>query len=315
MRSLVMRRHQHSPLALPLWGFPVFALLLVLWGGLAAASDLHPVRHGEGRLWRVERGDAPPSHLMGTMHVTDPRVRDLPAPIREAFEGSEQAAFELLFTPEERRIVAQGRAAPSGELLAKVVDRETYDKAVALAARYGIPAKAVDRMPPGALAVLFQTPPDEFRRRAEGDLFLDLWLIQWAYDLGMRVVALEKLEEQLALFDEAPSQDQAEILREVLAQLDEEPDALERLVGDYLDGNMTPAYQRVEAMAREGEDPDAVRFKQAFLDARNRIMVDRMIPLLQRGRAFVAVGALHMPGDEGILHLLEQRGYRVTRVY
>jgi hypothetical protein len=40
-----------------------------------------------------------------------------------------------------------------------------------------------------------------------------------------------------------------------------------------------------------------------------------MIPLLQRGRAFVAVGALHMPGDEGILHLLEQRGYRVTRVY
>src|SRR3546814_11855905 len=69
---------------------------------------------------------------------------------------------------------------------------------------YAIPAKIAERMPPGALACLFQTPPDEFRRRAEGDLFLDLWLIQWAYDLGKEVVALEKLEEQLALFDDAP---------------------------------------------------------------------------------------------------------------
>jgi hypothetical protein len=315
MRSLDMRRHQSSPLLQPLRGLFLFALLLVLGSGLAVASDLHPVRHGEGRLWRVERGDAPASHVMGTMHVTDPRVRDLPAPIREAFEASEQAAFELLFTPEERRTMSQGTAAPSGPPLAKVVDRETYDKAVALAARYGIPAQAVDRMPPGALAFLFQTPPDEFRRRAEGDLFLDLWLIQWAYDLGMQVVSLEKLEEQLALFDAAPAQDQAEILREVLSQLEEEPDALESLIEDYLAGNMTPAYQRVEAMAREGKDPEALRFKEAFLDARNRVMVERMIPLLQRGKAFVAVGALHMPGDEGILHLLEQRGYRVTRVY
>src|SRR3546814_2637673 len=65
---------------------------------------------------------------------------------------------------------------------------------LALAARYGIPEQAVGRISPGALACLFRTPPEEFRRRAEGDLFLDLWLIQWAYDLGMRVVALERLE-------------------------------------------------------------------------------------------------------------------------
>src|SRR3546814_16950898 len=97
---------------------------------------------------------------------------------------------------------------------------------------YGIPAKIAERMPPGALACLFQTPPDEFRRRAEGDLFLDLWLIQWAYDLGKEVVALEKLEEQLALFDDAPPQVQAEVLRQVMAQLEGEPGALEARGGE-----------------------------------------------------------------------------------
>src|SRR3546814_8237412 len=69
----------------PLWGQPLrsqpvwrhacrltlLALFLVLWSAPAAASDLHPVRHGEGRLWRIERGDAPPSHIMGTIHITE----------------------------------------------------------------------------------------------------------------------------------------------------------------------------------------------------------------------------------------------------
>src|SRR3546814_9803895 len=84
-----MRRR---PLLLPFWGFPLVALIILLWSATAAASDLHPIRHAEGRLWRIERSGAPPSHIMGTIHIADPRVRALPAPIREAFEGSEQAA-------------------------------------------------------------------------------------------------------------------------------------------------------------------------------------------------------------------------------
>ena len=128
------------------------------------------------------------------------------------------------------------------------------------------------------------------------------------------MVALEKLEEQMALLEERSSQDQAAILREVLDQLEDDPDPLEGLITDYLAGSMTDTYRRVEQEARGG-DADGRRFKEVFLDARNRIMVERMIPLLERGKAFVAVGALHMPGEEGILALLEQRGYRVTRVY
>ena len=73
-----MRRNRRSPLLLPLRGFSLLALALVLWSGLAAASDLHPIRHAEGHLWRIERGGAPPSHIIGTIHIADPRVRDLP---------------------------------------------------------------------------------------------------------------------------------------------------------------------------------------------------------------------------------------------
>src|SRR3546814_13012429 len=113
----------------------------------------------------------------------------------------------------------------------------------------------------------------------------------------------------------APAEDLAAVRREGLWKLEEEPDALEALVEDDLAGNRAPAYRRLEDRAREDKEPAARQFKEAFVDDRNRTMVERMTPLLERGKAFVAVGALHMPGDEGILHLLEQQGWRVTRVY
>jgi uncharacterized protein YbaP (TraB family) len=44
-------------------------------------------------------------------------------------------------------------------------------------------------------------------------------------------------------------------------------------------------------------------------------MLERMEKRLQEGNAFIAVGALHLPGDKGLLKLLQARGYRVSALY
>ena len=59
----------------------------------------------------------------------------------------------------------------------------------------------------------------------------------------------------------------------------------------------------------------AERLSERLLDDRNVSMMQSMLPLLLQGEAFVAIGALHLPGEGGVLDLLEQRGYRVTRAY
>jgi uncharacterized protein YbaP (TraB family) len=52
-----------------------------------------------------------------------------------------------------------------------------------------------------------------------------------------------------------------------------------------------------------------------LIDDRNKVMVERMATLLTQGNAFIAVGAAHLPGEAGILHLLELRGYRISRIH
>ena len=50
-----------------------------------------------------------------------------------------------------------------------------------------------------------------------------------------------------------------------------------------------------------------------LIDERNLRMRDRLLPILEKGDAFVAVGAMHLSGETGLVELLRQSGYTVTR--
>jgi uncharacterized protein YbaP (TraB family) len=41
-------------------------------------------------------------------------------------------------------------------------------------------------------------------------------------------------------------------------------------------------------------------------------MAERALPFLEEGGAFIAVGALHLPGEAGLVELLRAKGYTVT---
>lgn len=51
-----------------------------------------------------------------------------------------------------------------------------------------------------------------------------------------------------------------------------------------------------------------------LIHERNARMLKRLLPILSEGRAFVAVGALHLPGDDGLIALLRTSGYSLTRL-
>jgi len=64
------------------------------------------------------------------------------------------------------------------------------------------------------------------------------------------------------------------------------------------------------------DDPSLPKeFMEKLLNERNKIMVERMIPEIKNKSTFVAVGAAHLFGDDGIVKMLQDRGYTVEPIH
>jgi hypothetical protein len=56
------------------------------------------------------------------------------------------------------------------------------------------------------------------------------------------------------------------------------------------------------------------KFYNAVVTERNLRMADRIAGYIQQQPVFVAIGALHLPKQGGVIELLRQKGYTVTPV-
>ena len=131
------------------------------------------------------------------------------------------------------------------------------------------------------------------------------------------VFQIEGVEEQIFTFDELPMDAQVALLKHSLAHRDELLQLAERTLEAYLAGDLQAIWRlREQFAARHAEVAahQAALTKRVVHD-RSVVMAFRMQRELRRGNAFVALGALHLYGDKGVLALLEQDGYRARRVY
>ncbi|MDZ7788333.1 MAG: TraB/GumN family protein [Halofilum sp. (in: g-proteobacteria)] len=285
------------------------ALLLVCLL-LPAGGSAAPV-HADGVLWEVQGpGETQPSHVFGTIHSDDPRVLDLDPAIERAFRSSRQYAFELDFDADIRQTMAQAMFDRAPPTLEEQLGDDDWRRARSAAQARGVPVNALQSMEPWALAITISLPP------MDPAATLDRVLFQRASDLGRPVHGLETAKEQLSLFDDLPEHDQLDLLRATLDLAEQEALApmFESLTAAWLRGDLAALMEISESnpMLPDGERNDA--FTKKVVDERNERMVERMQPLIERGGAFVAVGALHLPGERGVLRLLEEAGYTVTPV-
>jgi hypothetical protein len=111
----------------------------------------------------------------------------------------------------------------------------------------------------------------------------------------------------LTIFDRLPEEDQAALLVSVT---ENDPETEARLARLWREGD-------IEAIAAETHkgmlaDPE---LREALLLARNRAWEARIASMLQAGtRPFVAVGAAHLAGPDGLPAMLAEQGYEVRRV-
>ncbi|BAU47856.1 polysaccharide biosynthesis protein GumN [Sulfurifustis variabilis] len=297
---------------------PLLIVLTLIAGWIAfpALADSAPAvaahddgsRYTRGLLWRIESPGRPPSHLFGTIHSSDPRVVSLPAPVKQAFDRSGSFTMEMVTDGSALVAMAETMFLGEGQTLRQITGDALYGEIrEALAAR-GLPEQGLEKQKPWVVLMTLSAPPNR------GGMFLDLSLQLQATLAGKPVHGLESMQEQLAVFDELATEDQVTLLRETVKAQREAEAQLEALTRAWLARDLGQLMATVEKYRPE----DARLYNtlmQRLLDDRNRRMAERMEARLAEGNAFIAVGAAHLPGPDGLLALLARRGYRLTAVY
>lgn len=276
---------------------------------VAAPADLlAQVPYGNGLLWRIEGHGIEPAYLFGTIHLEDPRVTELPPAVRDAFESAGIFITEVVMHPAARAAYAQGMRLPERTSLQQYLTAPLFQRLVQITGeQYEVPAAVLDNLKPWAVFTLLSRPPPVTGR------VLDDLLDAESVRLGKPVDGLETVEELVAVLDAIPLDDQITILADTICNRGKLTGQLEDLTNLYLRQDLA-GMLAVNASPHQDEALFE-RFMERTLYQRNRRMARRISDRLADGRLFIAVGALHLPGEMGILRILETRGYRISRVY
>jgi len=120
---------------------------------------------------------------------------------------------------------------------------------------------------------------------------------------------LETIEFQMSLFDNLKKSEQAEMVMKEIRDSKKSDAELKKIQQLYKRQNIDSLYMLIQ----EGED--MLSLKQSdFLEKRNHTWIPQIIQMLQKNKCFIAVGAGHLGGKDGIIRLLQKEGYTLTPV-
>lgn len=288
------------------------------------AAEAARVPNGVGRLYRLHRDGVPDSWLFGTMHMADPRVLDMPDAAEAALEGSSRVVIETTDMLNEMKVAGalllrSDLTGLGSRTLADILSPADLAAVKRGLQAHGIPFAAVQRLQPWFIAIGLGTPPCETARKAAGESVLDIAIARRAAGEGKTVLGLESGEEQLEAIASMPMDAQADNLIATLDMADDLPNIYETMIDLYLDGRIAavgPVLEAVAATNGGGAETAAgfAAFEERVIDDRNVRMAERLRPILKAGDVFVAVGALHLPGEKGLVEALRRDAWTVTRV-
>ncbi len=287
-----------------------------------AVKEADAVPNGKGIFWKIEKAGVKPSWLLGSMHVTDPRVLTLPPRTQAAHDAADTIVIESDEILDEKKASAALLMQPEltmftdGTTIEKLLSHDDYVRLEEGLKQRGIPLAAVARMRPWMISSVVALPGCEMARKAKGVQFLDQKIATDAIASGKQVKGLETLSEQLQAMAELPTEFHLKSLIETLALGSKMNDVVETMTDLYLSGDIGMTIPMLKTVSPDGKDEegDYAAFEQRIILDRNKVMAERANPILANGNVFMAVGALHLPGVGGVIELLRKQGYTVTAV-
>ena len=283
-----------------------------------------------GRFWQVVAPDGATSHLWGTFHVSAPEILDLPDAVVQQISTARAVALEIDFTfPDRNSFLMQydlpgryrdasdpfagldpldlGFIGPGAEgwIYDRLYDYGTFDDALYVLTYAGL------------AEILLSDPCEDLN---SGTIPVqDDYIHTLGHIAGAEIIGLEEPGQFLS--DLTDNEDTAQAIIAVYASYLEPPETPDARVAAfqlYLEGRLglLAAWDAAHVAEVAGESGAAALAKidAYLLDLRNQRFLERLKPELEQGDVFIAVGAAHLPGNGGLVALLLESGYTVSRV-
>ena len=295
-------------------------VLLLFWTGTVPAEEIScrplqvseipysgPDEYGQGLLWQVTQQGAASSYVFGTIHVAERHVSTQLDKVRDVLAGSEIFVMEAIFDPDGIEALRRMMFFTDGTGLQDVISTGLYAETLAILNAYHVTGMDLAAMKPWAAYLTMSYPADM-------GIILDQRLLHLALEAGLDTMGLESVVEQGGLFNSFSLDDQVRLLTDAVCHRELLEADFAKMISLYTEEDLAGLSSYGQRYSfRDNSLYETLT--ERLLTRRNRLMVERMQEALEAGSAFIAVGALHLPGEEGILALLERRGFEISRVF
>lgn len=272
-------------------------------------------------LWKIEGNNLEePSYLYGTMHSQDKRVHDLGKLALPYIKETEAVALELVIDSTD---LLQMMLTLFGEMMMQDTTlQDLYEDGDYQLVKSYINKKLgmfalllkIDEMKPLYISLFVdEIASFDSKMGREMDMALDQFFQSVGEQMDKKLIGVETFEEQMNAFNRIPLNEQAKMLLQAVQAKQNEavPDtSMQTMMHYYLSQNLDGLMEWYEMEKSYAESS----FDTIILLERNYRMADRMDKIVQSQATFIAVGALHLPGEDGLIHLLIEKGYELSPV-
>ncbi|MHA7967434.1 TraB/GumN family protein [Paenibacillus sp. CAU 1782] len=286
--------------------------LTIDWDKATNAVAIDTAVKSKGFMWQVEK-NGNTVYLLGSIHVANEAMYPLRDVIEEAFQASDYLAVEIDGTNEEADVGAildELGVYRDGTTLKNHVSAETYAEVVELLTALELKPDALDKYKPWFASLLLSSLGSE-SSEYEAELGIDNYFMDKALKRQIPIMELESYRLQYEMFDGFSPELQEGYLLGTIYNFYSEEDGVDNLSEMWVTGDL----DTLSKMANDSSGNE--EYYNAMLKNRNIAMVDKIDGFLKgtdQKTYFVVVGALHMAGKDGLVTLLEQKGYVVNRL-
>ncbi|MGZ3711303.1 MAG: TraB/GumN family protein [Bdellovibrionota bacterium] len=284
---------------------PLFAQAADLCEGWKMPVNTSPAviePHAQSFLWKVSKPGLPPSYLLGSFHSDAGHILKNWEGLIVLLGQMNSFISETSFAQDDA--FTFGRLTQSKDpMLANILGQEFFVRGRDILHSYRLDDDTISHLKPWAAFLQMVQPPTKVQS-------LDAYLYSQSRKVPLQLLPLQNAVEMAASAEAISASDQLSILKDTICNrptMLEQADNLEQLyTADNVPGFLAESDHWLSSKPGVYE-----RFNAALVTNRNAIFLPRLSPALEKGGAFIAVGAAHLFGSNGLISALMAEGYQL----